>query len=169
MYYVFVSETGDSHISLTSQQDTDVTQEVDSTQQCSRPETGQHLPVISTQASSPLVHHVHFENCQITNGREISQYDNNSDVSTDCVSRGSQPSKYKQSILQRYLLDTCSFPVSPKSAPEWTWENRRRHGSGSLSSHDYEDISLSSRSSPTYEHNHLTESTGNCEGTWGAF
>lgn len=54
--------------------------------------------------------------------------------------------KYKQTILQRYLHDSCthSFQI-PLSPPSGT--GRYRHASGSVGSHDYEEISSSSRSS----------------------
>ena len=57
------------------------------------------------------------------------------------------PPKYKQTILQRYLHDSCThsfqIPMSPPSV-----SGRHRHPSGSVGSHDYEDISISSRDSP---------------------
>lgn len=57
--------------------------------------------------------------------------------------------KYKQTILQRYLNDARQYALS---LPDDPGQNRHRNLSGSLSSHDYEDLSTSARSTPTREH-----------------
>jgi len=62
-------------------------------------------------------------------------------------------SKYKQSLLHRYLTDSCTLQVVSSRAANNNNDpaDRRRNPSGSLSSHDFEDLSTSSRSSPTHE------------------
>ncbi|ELU02094.1 hypothetical protein CAPTEDRAFT_224655 [Capitella teleta] len=57
------------------------------------------------------------------------------------------PPKYKQCILQRYLTD--SYQHAAQMQNEFP---RQRNASGSLSSHDYEEISTSFAGSPLREH-----------------
>lgn len=61
------------------------------------------------------------------------------------------PHKYKHGLLRRYLHDSYdhSFDMQEES------KYRKRNPSGSLSSHDYEEMSTSSRSSPVHEHSML--------------
>lgn len=54
--------------------------------------------------------------------------------------------KYKQTILQRYLNDARQYALN---LPDDPGQNRHRNLSGSLSSHDYEELSTSARSTPT--------------------
>ena len=92
------------------------------------------------------------------------------------VGTGSVSAKVKQSIIQRYLNDTMALgnEVSQKSVLSTsnqdntiqkkhvsnndhrlilhTFDFRHRNASGSLSSHDYEELSISSRSTPTKDH-----------------
>lgn len=92
------------------------------------------------------------------------------------VGMGSVSAKVKQSIIQRYLNDTMTLgnEASQKSVLSTsnqyhtlqkkhvsnsdhrlilhTFDFRHRNASGSLSSHDYEELSISSRSTPTKDH-----------------
>ena len=56
--------------------------------------------------------------------------------------------KYKHTILQRYLNDARHYALS---LPDDNCRNRQRNLSGSLSSHDYEELVTSARSTPTRE------------------
>ncbi|KAK2190479.1 hypothetical protein NP493_78g00037 [Ridgeia piscesae] len=75
-----------------------------------------------------------------------------SDTSTDHVTYTDDiivtAHKYKQTILQRYLNDARQYALS---LPDDPGQNRHRNLSGSLSSHDYEELSTSARSTPTRE------------------
>ncbi len=57
--------------------------------------------------------------------------------------------KYKQTILQRYLNDARQYALSLPDDDDC--RNRQRNLSGSLSSHDYEELVTSARSTPTRE------------------
>jgi hypothetical protein len=58
----------------------------------------------------------------------------------------SHPPKYKQCILQRYLTDSYQHAQMQSEFP------RHRNASGSLSSHDFEEMSTSFGGSPLREH-----------------
>jgi hypothetical protein len=58
----------------------------------------------------------------------------------------SHPPKYKQCILQRYLTDSYQHAQLQNEFP------RHRNASGSLSSHDFEEMSTSFAGSPLREH-----------------
>ena len=95
----------------------------------------------------------HSSNNQLSGHRTIlrtehaqNEYDacaNSDDGSGD--EQGTQPRKYKHSILHRYLNDSYDRVLQPHDA-----HDRQRYTSGSLSSHDYEEWSSSSCSSPSY-------------------
>jgi len=65
-----------------------------------------------------------------------------------------QPPKFKNSILQRYLQDSYQHNIQVNQP--FMHSTRHRNPSGSLSSHDYEDLSVSSRSTPTRDHDNHT-------------
>lgn len=94
-----------------------------------------------------------------TQSHDVNTY--TSDVHNTVDEHGSgAPAKFKHSILHRYLNDSFQFQSSVSelgSAPQQhsgkAFDNHRhRNPSGSLSSHDFEEMSTSSRSTPTREH-----------------
>ena len=69
-----------------------------------------------------------------------------------CSEDQSQPQKYKQTMLHRYLHDAYENVCTHANVESDTsMRMRYRCPSGSVSSHDFEDIA-SSRSTPTKEH-----------------